>query len=200
MDASQKSRMPMVDALRVLVPLRQQQIIVTTMGAAREWPKLSQSPLDLHYVPSAMGQAPALGLGLALAQPEREVWVLNGDGAMLMNLGSLVTIVASRARNLTLFVLNNGIYEVTGGQQTAAAQAERHAHVDFSGMARAAGFASTASFDQLADWRQRAAEALLAPGPRFVELSVEPVVDYQLGSPGPLSERLARFRQALGTA
>ena len=54
------TRMPMVDALRVLVPLREERIVVTTMGAAREWPKLSQHPLDFHYIPSAMGQAPAL--------------------------------------------------------------------------------------------------------------------------------------------
>src|SRR5882757_1221049 len=121
MNPSSPSRMPFVEALKVLVPLRQDQIVVTTMGAAREWPKLSRHALDLHYLPSSMGQAPALGLGLALAQPAREVWVLNGDGAMLMNLGCLVTIVASRAENITLIVFDNGIYEVTGGQQTPAA-------------------------------------------------------------------------------
>ena len=115
------SRMPLVPALKVLVVLRAQRIVVTTMGSAREWPKLSNHPLDFHYIPSAMGEAPALGLGLALAKPDREVLVVNGDGAMLMNLGALVTIVASRARNITLVVLNNGVYEVTGGQQTAAA-------------------------------------------------------------------------------
>jgi sulfopyruvate decarboxylase subunit beta len=196
---SATTRMPLVDALKVLVPLRQERIVVTTMGAAREWPKLSQHPLDFHYIPSAMGQAPALGLGLALAQRDREVLVLNGDGAMLMNLGCLVTIVASGAQNITLVVLDNGIYEVTGGQATPAACVPPHATVDFAGLARAAGFASVKRFERLDDWQRQAAETLRLSGPRFIVLGVEPVGrDYHLESPGPLVERLARFQRALG--
>ncbi len=191
------ARMPFVAALEVLLPLRNERIVVTTMGAAREWPKISQHPLDLHYIPSAMGAAPALGLGLALAQPSREVLILNGDGAMLMNIGSLVTIVASGASNLTLIVFDNGVYEVTGGQQTAAASAGKRAAIDYAGMARAAGFTSVGAFSDLATWRQDAAATLQLPGPRFVVLSVERVVDYQLESPGPLRERLQRFQAEL---
>jgi len=194
-----KKRMPFVPALEVLLPLRDERIVVTTMGAAREWPKLSQHPLDLHYIPSAMGAAPALGLGLALAQPQREVLVLNGDGAMLMNIGSLVTIVASGATNLTLIVFDNGVYEVTGGQQTAAASAAGHAAIDLAAMARAAGFSSVRAFDDLTVWRRSAAAALQLPGPRCLTLSVERVTDYQLESPGPLRERLARFQAALNS-
>ena len=67
---------------------------MTTMAAAREWQKLQKQPLDFVLVPSSMGQATALGLGIALAQPEQKVIVCNGDGSMLMNLGSLVTITA----------------------------------------------------------------------------------------------------------
>ncbi len=198
MNSTTTSRMPFVEALGVLVPLREEWIVVTTMGAAREWPKLSQHPLDFHYIPSAMGQAPALGLGLALAKPAHEVWVLNGDGGMLMNLGCLVTIVASGAKNITLIVFDNGIYEVTGGQQTAAAVAERHAAVDFAGFARAAGFASVHRFDRLDEWRSQAAEILRSPGPRFIVLAVEPVGDnYHLEAPGPMAGRLAAFQAAL---
>jgi thiamine pyrophosphate-dependent acetolactate synthase large subunit-like protein len=190
-------RMQFVPALEVLVKLRREEIVVTTMGSAREWPKLSQHPLDLHYIPSAMGQAPDLGLGLALAQPQREVIVLNGDGCMLINLGCLVTIVASGAKNLTLIVFDNGIYEVTGGQRTAAATVPA-TKVDFAGMAKAAGFASVAAFDSLDAWQQQAGDVLRKPGPRFVVLSVEPVgAAYQLESPGPLAQRLARFQEAL---
>lgn len=197
-----KNRMAFVPALEVLARLRREEIVVTTMGSAREWPRLSQHPLDLHYLPSAMGQAPDLGLGLALAQPEREVIVLNGDGCLLMNLGCLVTIVASRAKNLTVIVFENGIYEVTGGQQTAAATIPSakvdFAGVDFAAMAKAAGFASVAAFDSLDAWQQQAADVLQEPGPRFVVLSVEPVgAAYHLESPGPLAERLARFQQTL---
>ncbi len=195
---SASSRMPLVAALEVLAALRRDEVVITTMGAAREWPRLSQHPLDFHYIPSAMGEAPALGLGLALAQPDREVIVLNGDGCMLMNLGALVTIVASGAQNLTLFVLDNGIYEVTGGQQTAAAQASTHARLDFEALARAAGFSSAGSFSSLDDWRREAPAVLRTPGPRFCVLKVEPVgAAYHLESPGPMAERLGRFQQAL---
>jgi sulfopyruvate decarboxylase subunit beta len=200
MSQESKPRMPFVPALEVLLPLRDDRIVVTTMGAAREWPKLSQHPLDLHYIPSAMGAAPALGLGLALAQPQREVIVLNGDGAMLMNIGSLVTIVASGAANLTVIVFDNGVYEVTGGQQTAAASAARHATIDLAGMARAAGFTSVRAFDDLAIWSRDAAAALSLSGPRFFVLAVERVADYQLESPGPIRERLARFQTAIEIA
>ncbi|MGD9723506.1 MAG: thiamine pyrophosphate-dependent enzyme [Pirellulales bacterium] len=197
MNVRQRKRMPLVPALEVLVPLRGERMVVTTMGAAREWPRLSHHPLDFHYIPSAMGAAPALGLGLALAKPLRELLVLNGDGAMLMNIGSLVTIVASRATNITLVVLENGVYEVTGGQQTAAAQAAGHAHVDFAAMARAAGFESVRHYNDLATWRREAAAALELPGPRLMVLSVEQVADYELVSPGPIRERIAQFGQAL---
>jgi len=186
--------MPLAAALDVLAHQRANEIVVTTMGSAREWPKHSQHPLDFQYLPSAMGHAPMLALGMALAQPQREVVCFNGDGCTLMGLGALVTIVASAARNLTLIVLENGIYEVTGGQGTAGAQAQ----VDFAGFARAAGFATVLDFDRLEEWREAAAGLLTLPGPRFVVLHVEPVgPDYQLPTPEPIAGRIARFRQAL---
>ena len=147
----ERRQMPLVPALQVVHRLRTDQIVVTTMGTAREWPRISQHPLDLHYIPSSMGQSPTLALGLAIAQPQRNVIVFTGDGSLLMNLGCLVTIVASGAKNLTLIVIDNGVYEVTGGQRTAGAVAG----VDFAGMARAAGFPSVERFDDLDVWQQR---------------------------------------------
>jgi len=158
---------------------------------------LSDHPLDLHYIPSSMGQAPSLALGLALARPTREVICLNGDGCMLMNLGSLVTIAAIAPPNLTLFVLDNSVYEVTGGQQTAAPAAR----ADFAHLAQAAGIHSVRAFGDLDLWRQQAAEALALPGPRFVVLGVEPVgEDYHLSSPGPMQGRLTSFCEALANS
>jgi thiamine pyrophosphate-dependent acetolactate synthase large subunit-like protein len=188
--------MSLIDALKVLLELRKDEIVVTTMGTAREWPRLSKHPLDFHFVPSSMGQAPALGLGLALAQPQREVLVLNGDGCMLMNSGVLATIVASRAKNLAVIVFDNGVYEVTGGQKTAAAVG----NVDFAALAHSMGFApqSIVQFDELQDWRDGARAALTAPGPRFIVLRVAPMEgDTHIQAPCPISEQLARFREAL---
>ncbi len=186
------SAMPVIPALEVLHHLRTDQIVVTTMGAAREWPRLSSHPLDFHYIPSAMGQAPSLGLGLALAQPSREVIVLNGDGCTLMSLGCLVTLANSGAGNVTLFVLDNGIYEVTGGQATAAGTA------DFAALGRAAGIPSVRRFFDLDQWRRDAAAALQLPGPRLIVLKVEPVgANYHLAPPGPMAAQILRFCAAL---
>ncbi|HEY2894154.1 MAG TPA: thiamine pyrophosphate-dependent enzyme [Pirellulales bacterium] len=190
------SNMDYIAALKVLNEVRTDEIVITTMGSAREWPRISNHPLDFHYIPSAMGQAPSLGLGIALAKPTRQVWVLNGDGAMLMNLGCLVTVIASGATNVTVFVLENQIYEVTGGQRTPAGTLGPK--IDLAGFARAAGFPVVARFECLDDWRGQAAQLLRQSGPRFVVLAVEPVgEDYLLESPGPLPQRLAKFKQAL---
>ena len=134
-------------------------------------------------------------MGLALAQPQREVLAISGDGSLLMSLGSLVTIVGSGATNLTVVLLDNGLYEVTGGQETPATRAA----VDYAGLARAAGFPSTAEFCDLADWQNRVAEILAMPGPRFIRLVVSSAPrEFLTGSTPPLSEQLAGLRQALG--
>ena len=133
-------------ALEVLAAHRGDHIVVTTMSAAGIWPLLSDTPLDFTYIPSSMSQGPGLGLGLALAQPSRGVVVVNGDGCMLMSLGSLVTL-ANHSANVYLIIFDNGLYEVTGGQPTAGS-----GHVDFAAMARAAGIARVYDFDAIETW------------------------------------------------
>src|SRR5215210_7355728 len=76
-------------------------VVITSMGTAREWTAMGPlHPRDFVYVPSAMGHAASLGLGLALAQPKRRIIVMMGDGSLLMSLGSLATISAERPENL----------------------------------------------------------------------------------------------------
>src|SRR6266404_3492364 len=108
-------RMTQRQALEAVLPHRGDKIVVTTMSSAGIWPQLSDTPLDFAYIPSAMGHGPSLGLGLALAQPERGAIVVNGDGCTLMSLGCLVTL-ANQVANVFLLILDNGLYEVTGGQ------------------------------------------------------------------------------------
>src|SRR5205814_3577055 len=121
-EAGSRRGMEVVPALEVLINLRgPDQIVVTNQASARVWPKLSRHPLDFHYNPSTMGGAIPLALGLAMAQPRRHVLVVSGDGALLMNLGSLMTVAGSGVTNLTVVVLENELYEVTGGQKTPAA-------------------------------------------------------------------------------
>jgi thiamine pyrophosphate-dependent acetolactate synthase large subunit-like protein len=176
-------------------------VIVSTMGAAREWMALGPlHPLDFVLVPSAMGHGTSLGLGLALAQPARRVIVLNGDGSMLMNLGSLVTITAAAPRNLVLVVCDNRAYEVTGAQPTPASPAGRSQgdSVDWPGLARSAGFESVFRFRSRDEWDRGMAEALGAGGPVFIQLQVTAVPGTGgPRSPGPAADRARRFMEAV---
>ncbi len=88
------------EALAVVAKHRGQRVVIPTMASVPVWFGLSNQPLDFTYMPSAMGHGPELGLGLALAQPDHGVIVLNGDGSMLMNLGSLVTLAQNPAPGL----------------------------------------------------------------------------------------------------
>jgi len=200
MSIASPKRMSLVESLTILHAARHDEIVVTTMGAAREWQKLGKHPLDFVLVPSSMGQATSLGLGFALAQPERKVVVCNGDGSMLMNLGSLVTITAQGPANLTVIVFDNGVYEVTGVQPTLGAASLRRdgVAIDFADVARACGFRRVAAFDERGAWQENVRRLIDEPGPTFVHLRVEPVLDAGLiGFPGPSPDRAKAFRDQL---
>jgi phosphonopyruvate decarboxylase len=168
-------------------------VVITTMTPARDWMAMAQSPLDHVFVPSAMGHATSVGLGIALAQPTRRVIVCNGDGSMLMNLGSLVSIAAADVRNLVVIVFANGTYEVTGAQPVPGGGG-----TDFATIARGAGFRAVHAFERLEDWTHECAEILNTDGPAFVLLHVEQVIG-QPGprSPGPAAVRARRLMEAL---
>ena len=187
-------RINVADALRVLREQRSHEVVVATMGSSREWSKLSDDPRDFIYVPSSMGQAPTLGLGLALARPDIRIVVLNGDGCMLMNLGCLVTIAAEAPANYSLVVFNNAVYEVTGGQPTAGA-----GRVDFVALARAAGFTQLFQCSDIESWTAALPQVLGRPGPVFTMLEVEPVTgdDVTPKARCPMPEQIARFVEGL---
>lgn len=176
-------------------------VVVTSMGSAREWMAMGPlEPLDFVFVPSSMGQAPSLALGLALAQPGRRVFACNGDGSTLMNLGALATISAAAPDNLVLIVFDNGVYEVTGAQPTPGSALGRpdRRGVDFAQIARACGWPSVLRYSELDEWRAAARTAFASPGPVFIALDVAPVPG-AVGpkSPGPTIERARKFSEAL---
>lgn len=177
-------------ALEVLARHRGDTIVVTTMTSVGIWPELSDTPLDFAYLPSSMSQGPSLGLGLALAQP-RGVIVVSGDGSLLMNLGCIATLAAHPA-NLFVIVLDNGLYEVTGGQATAGVRA------DFAAIARGCGIERTYSFATLAEWDEGAANALVGPGPVVIALKVEGRLGQKTPKPPrAMGEQIERLRAAL---
>lgn len=165
--------------LEILARLRKDEVVITTMGTVRPWARYSQTPLDFASCDSAMGHAADFALGVALAQPQRKVICLNGDGSMLMTLGTLVTIANAAPKNLILFVVENSTYEVTGNQPIPGAGA-----VDFSAMAKAAGFPRTYTTDDAPTCERLLPDVLSGDGPVFVTVKVEP------GDDGPPSRRL----------
>ena len=183
------------DALEVLAAARDDRVVVTTMGSVGLWPQVADHPRDFHYLPSSMGQGVPLGLGLALARPGLGVVVLCGDGGLLMNLGCLVTL-AQHDVPVTVLLIDNGLYEVTGGQPVAGA-----GRTDFAGLARAAGVGRVFAFDTADAWRGGVAEVLAGPGPAFVWLKVVGERGKATPTaPRPMDEQVPRLREAIGVA
>lgn len=183
----------LVPALTTVRALRgDEDVVVTTMASAKVWMDLGPAhPLDFVFVPSCMGHATSYGLGIALAQPRRRVIVCNGDGSMLMSLGSLVTIASQAAANLVVLIADNGVYEVTGAQPLPA-------RPDFAGLARAAGIPNVHRFSAADEWEAAASGVLRAPGPTVVVLDIEPDPQRPAPkSPGPAAVRAAALRRAL---
>lgn len=146
-------------------------IVVAVYQTNFDWMILNPRPLNYVAV-GAMGQASSHGLGLALANPDRRVFVFDGDGSLLMNLGTLVTAAGTGVQNLHHFVFHNHTYEVNGAQPLPTAS------VDFAGMAKAAGYPHSSAFDALDDFEISLPEIMSRHGPQFVELDIVPGAPY----------------------
>lgn len=95
------------------------------------------------YMIGSMGLASSIGFGLALARPDKDVVVIDGDGSLLMNMGSLVTVFANNPRNLTWIVIDNGAYGSTGNQDTYAQV------IDLCEIAKSVGFKNSFKFEEI---------------------------------------------------
>jgi len=191
--------MTLPDALDVIHRNRRDAVVITTMGSARDWQQFEPHPKDLVYMPSSMGQGPPLGLGIALAQPDQRVIVVNGDGCLLMNLGCLVTITAQAPKNFTLIIIDNGVYEVTGNQATIGSAAKRASQqsVDYGDLARAAGFEEVYEFDDVESWRYEQ-EIMHEEGPICIVLkTANRTEDVGARSPGPAPQRAQALQETL---
>ncbi|MDQ3812099.1 MAG: thiamine pyrophosphate-dependent enzyme [Chloroflexota bacterium] len=146
--------MQRLEATRVAVELAGEAPIVGGVG---------NSTFDLaacdrarnFYMWNSMGMASSIGLGLALARPDLRVVVLDGDGSILMNLGSLATEVTSGVSNLVHVIWDNGGWEITGGQPAGS-----RFGVDLEGVARGCGFTRTATVAEVATFRAVFGEAM----------------------------------------
>ncbi|CCF22261.1 Putative TPP-binding enzyme; Possible Sulfopyruvate decarboxylase subunit beta/Phosphonopyruvate decarboxylase-like enzyme (plasmid) [Pseudorhizobium banfieldiae] len=156
-------------AVRAVIEYVGEGILVPTMSAIKWVDTLAPETLRVSCVP-LMGGASALGLGLALSQPKRSVIVLDGDGSLQMQLGSLVTCVENAPKNFIHIVFNNGVWF----ENMVNLDVPGSADVRYSEMAQAAGYKSTHHFADHEAFRKALPDLLVAPGPHFVELKIEP--------------------------
>jgi thiamine pyrophosphate-dependent acetolactate synthase large subunit-like protein len=155
-------------ALEMLAEHRTDEVFVTTMSSARVWPTMSNRPdLDIP-VKGCMGKASSVGLGVALARPDKKVVVLDGDGSLLMNLGSLVTITGLAPKNLLHVVLEGTTYDTSGGQPTPG-----RGVMDWATMAKGAGYKQSVRIETEEELAEQWPRLLKADGPVFVAISVD---------------------------
>jgi thiamine pyrophosphate-dependent acetolactate synthase large subunit-like protein len=119
------------------------------------------------YMLGSMGLAFPIALGVALAQPNRRVIALEGDGSLLMQLGCLTTIATLAPKNLTLVVMDNGIYQITGSQPTPAQHADLVAIATGCGLSNSSWAADEGDFERLMD------QALAADGPALIAARID---------------------------
>ena len=120
------------------------------------------------YMLGSMGLAAPIALGVALAQPERQVVALEGDGSLLLNLGCLATIAMAAPPNLTVVVWDNGAYQITGNQRSATAAA-----TDLVAVARGAGIARSAWVTDPAEFERLVEQALREDSPALIAARVD---------------------------
>ena len=152
------------DALRAIAEVRGDAVCVPTMTTAPAWRTIAPDDLSVSCV-GFMGGASPLGLGLALARPERRVLVFDGDGSLLMQLGSLATVAGAAPRNLVHFLFKNGVYHTSGAQEIPGGGG-----VDFVAMAKGAGYRAAYAIGDLDELKRRLPALLREEGPLLVEL------------------------------
>jgi len=144
------------------------------------------------YMLGSMGLAFPIALGVALAQPNRHVFALEGDGSLLMQLGSLSTIATLAPKNLTMVVMDNGIYQITGAQPTPAA-----ALTDIVAIAIASGISNSAWAADEEDFERLIEQSKSAVGPTLIGVRIDdrPGVGTTRRDPVQIRER---FMHGLG--
>ena len=170
-------------------------VVSTTGKLSRELFELDDKAHDKpnrFYMVGSMGCAAGFGLGIARAKPARKVLVLDGDGALLMKMGTLATIGDRKQANLHHVVFDNGAHDTTGGQRTASPS------VDFATIALASGYKKA---DTVADEREMVAtvkDHLGSEGPTFLRVLVQPGARADLGRPSITPKEVyARFNAFL---
>lgn len=186
--------MTLNDALALIAPLLRDEVCVCSNGFMSRAAFGARDSDASFYMIGSMGLASSIGLGIAMARPERRVLVLDGDGNVLMNLGTLATIAVAAPANLRHVCFDNSVHASTGGQPTISDR------VRLEAVARAAGYRRVERVETTDALAKTLPAFLDGPGPAFL------LVRTTLGPPGAPGPRIpftplemtARMRRALG--
>jgi len=184
------------EVLRAIAGARGDAVCVPTMTTSPALRTLAPDDLSVGCT-GFMGGASSLGLGLALAMPKRRVVVFDGDGSLLMQLGSLATIAGARPRNLTHLLFKNGVYHTSGAQEIPGGLS-----VDFVEMAKGAGYRKAYAVTEFDDFKRRLPSMLSDEGPLLVELHTGLADKTPMTDRGGLSfnQQIDNLRKKLDTA
>jgi sulfopyruvate decarboxylase subunit beta len=155
------------DCLKAIAPHFGEELVITNLGAVRhEWQALRPHPGNYHL--QNLGLTSSMALGLALALPHRKVVAFDGDGSLLLNLGSLATIANQHPKNLIHVVFDNECYESSRGAPTATA-----GQADLAAIARGAGFVNVMTANAVTGFEQGFLRALKINDLCFILAKVE---------------------------
>jgi thiamine pyrophosphate-dependent acetolactate synthase large subunit-like protein len=160
-------RLLRTEAVAALARARGDMLTLVTMQAVDPWNALGQADSRNFNVMGCMGSAGSIGLGLALARPRDRVLVLDGDGSLLMQLGTLASVGDRQPANLYHAVFENGIYETSGGQSVPG-----RGKADLLKLALAAGYRHAQRFSTAEELNEGIGAALRKPGPVFLSLVI----------------------------
>ena len=179
------------DALAAIYSQLDDVVVVTIMGAvAAELQAIGHRP-NFFYLQHAMGLASSMGLGIALARPEKRVVVLDGDGSVLMNLGTLATLARYRPRNLVHVIFDNGSLLSTGGFDSHTTSGV----TDLAAIARGAGVQHVVAVDSVMDFGEAAIEAFARNDLSVIVAKVAAVGPNHYGMDLQLAENAFRFKR-----
>ncbi len=138
-----------------------------TMQAVGPWDMLGQTMHRTYYVMGCMGMATSVGFGFAIAQPEERILIVDGDGSLLMQLGSLVSVSTRTPPNFYHVVMENGVYETSGGQSIPGRNT-----ADLCNLALAAGYSHAVRFTSAEAMEIGLPRAFKTDGPVFIALVI----------------------------
>jgi len=179
------------ECIAMLYPELDDKLVVTIMGAcAQELYDLGHKE-NFFYLQHAMGLASSIGLGLAMHLPNERVVVLDGDGSVLMNLGTLATIARYRPRNLVHIIFDNGSLLSTGGFDSHTTSGT----TDLAAIARGAGLRRVAAVDSVMDFGEAVIDAFASDELSVIVAKVAAIGPNHYGMDLHLPENAFRFKR-----